>query len=877
MKIDLSGNCLDLSLISLPDAAGTVQVHFISTLAGSAQEFNFTLNVVPANDPPVFRLNCSSDVRRLWGSGAPLPWATHTACKSACSDPKSLTGEGPCLDMSFWLDFITFMFNPGCRKYNEDPATCHNHISVQSINCGIVGKEACCVCGGGARNRPLIDSKECSITVTIIQLTPAERKGAEVEVPKSADSPYPYNSQISSQACVAAVEVRHAAIDMLPSPWPSATDEHNQSLTFWIHPVDPENIARFFSPLAQPSIDPKTGTLTLCLERGKTHGVVAFDVFIQDDGGVESSGINSYGPARLNVEILQVNQEPTFQLCCGSTVHAIQSSGLHVLPAFIVNISKGERDESGQDLETSQDVSFTVIVSQDMSEHIFVMPPRIHANGTLEFKLRDGVNGLGKVHVSVQDDGGTAHGGIDSSQNISFDIAVSGDYLEIVLSGIPPEGSEQQVMCDIATDLQISCESVVKTGPGIYHVSVGTTEAVLRVGERAAYVKSIGRGPLPRTLAGSVDSSRDRRLLESPQVDPNAPDGGQGWEAWMIPAGTEYLSVACTSSRRHEPSCEVQLADVPASSLLFLTIDVVHTDFAQENEFISSVTAGSRQIGQSLLVSGGSDEECNVSTRILDTIPIESSLLSQSGVLAVRVATSSSVGMFMCNGSTLVAKVSLMANALSVLSAKIIRSNLNQGAGSFELALSHLTMTGNESPGSNPLVLENFITNVVEPSETELDLRGRARLVFTVRPVRYKPHITASKWTHDGTDGGLLLGFQPHQSSNVSEQATAANPWYSCYQCINASSSIPGEDFTPIQLHRTALDGRAGARIVNLTLTLAQSLGTPNGLFLCILLASAAFPGLFCCALLEPILRCCSPKMCHVQRLGRSRSNMGGL
>lgn len=877
MKIDLSGNCLDLSLISLPDAAGTVQVHFISTLAGSAQEFNFTLNVVPANDPPVFRLNCSSDVRRLWGSGAPLPWATHTACKSACSDPKSLTGEGPCLDMSFWLDFITFMFNPGCRKYNEDPATCHNHISVQSINCGIVGKEACCVCGGGARNRPLIDSKECSITVTIIQLTPAERKGAEVEVPKSADSPYPYNSQISSQACVAAVEVRHAAIDMLPSPWPSATDEHNQSLTFWIHPVDPENIARFFSPLAQPSIDAKTGTLTLCLERGKTHGVVAFDVFIQDDGGVESSGINSYGPARLNVEILQVNQEPTFQLCCGSTVHAIQSSGLHVLPAFIVNISKGERDESGQDLETSQDVSFTVIVSQDMSEHIFVMPPRIHANGTLEFKLRDGVNGLGKVHVSVQDDGGTAHGGIDSSQNISFDIAVSGDYLEIVLSGIPPEGSEQQVMCDIATDLQISCESVVKTGPGIYHVSVGTTEAVLRVGERAAYVKSIGRGPLPRTLAGSVDSSRDRRLLESPQVDPNAPDGGQGWEAWMIPAGTEYLSVACTSSRRHEPSCEVQLADVPASSLLFLTIDVVHTDFAQENEFISSVTAGSRQIGQSLLVSGGSDEECNVSTRILDTIPIESSLLSQSGVLAVRVATSSSVGMFMCNGSTLVAKVSLMANALSVLSAKIIRSNLNQGAGSFELALSHLTMTGNESPGSNPLVLENFITNVVEPSETELDLRGRARLVFTVRPVRYKPHITAPKWTHDGTDGGLLLGFQPHQSSNVSEQATAANPWYSCYQCINASSSIPGEDFTPIQLHRTALDGRAGARIVNLTLTLAQSLGTPNGLFLCILLASAAFPGLFCCALLEPILRCCSPKMCHVQRLGRSRSNMGGL
>lgn len=298
----------------------------------------------------------------------------------------------------------------------------------------------------------------------------------------------------------------------------------------------------------------------------------------------------------------------------------------------------------------------------------------------------------------------------------------------------------------------------------------------------------------------------------------------------MIPAGTEYLSVTCTSSRRHSPSCEVHLADFPASSLLFLTIDVVHTDFAQENEFISSVTAGSRQLGQSLLMSGGSDEECNVSTRILDTIPIEGSLLSQSGVLTVRVATSSSVGMFMCNGSTLVAKVSLMANALSVLSAKLIRSNLNQGSGSFELALSHLTMTGNESSGSRPLVLENFIANVVEPSETELDLQGRARLVFTVRPVRYKPHITAPEWTNDGTDGGLLLGFQTQESSNVSEQATTANPWYSCYRCINASSSIPGEDFTPIQLHRTALDGRAGARIINLTLTLAQSLGIPNGI-----------------------------------------------
>ena len=832
MKLVISGHCLDLSLISLPDAAGTVQVRFNSSLTGSVQEYTFSLTVIPNNDPPAFRLNCSTHARRLWGSGTPIPWAIPNACAAACSDPDSSTGEGPCFNMEVWQDIVTPMFVPACSKYEQDQPNCDNHISIQSENCGVVGKEACCVCGGGAANRPLINPGDCSITVTIVQLTPAERTGAQVEVPESAASPYPYNNRISSQACIAAIELQHAAIDMMPSPWKSAADEQYQNLTFSVHPVDHQNIARFFSPFAQPSID-ATGTLTLCLERGKTHGVIAFDVFIQDDGGVEHGGSNTYGPARLNVEILPVNQEPSFELCCGSAVHAVHSTGLHVLPAFIVNICKGERDESGRDLEASQNISFTVVVLPDVSEQMFVKPPRVHVNGTLEFTLRDGASGMAQVYVSMKDDGGNSYGGIDSSRNISFDIAVSSAYLEIVLSGIPPEGSaEQQAMCDIATDLQISCGLVVKAGPGIYHVRAGTMDALLHIGQRAEYVKSIGRGPLPRTIDGSLDSTRDRRLLEWPFVDPKDPDGGQGWEAWMIPAGTEYITLPCLSSGRHAPSCEVNLAGVPASSLLFLTIDIVHTDFREEDEFISSVTAGSKQLGQSFLVSGGSDQECNVSTRILDTVPIEEQLVSESGVLTVRLATTSSVGMFMCEGSSLMANVSLMANSLHVLSAKIMRPNLNHGVGSFEMAQSQFTMTGYEYPGSHPLVLENFIANIVEPSDTELDLQGRARLIFTVRPIRYKPHITIPEWTHDGSDGGLLLGFQSEPATNGSEVATTASPWYSCRTCIQESSKIPGEDFVPIRLHRTELDGMTDARIVNLTLTLAQSHQAPNGIVL---------------------------------------------
>lgn len=164
--------------------------------------------------------------------------------------------------------------------------------------------------------------------------------------------------------------------------------------------------------------------------------------------------------------------------------------------------------------------------------------------------------------------------------------------------------------------------------------------------------------------------------------------------------------------------------------------------------------------------------------------------------------------------------------------------------GSFQLSKEYITVTGFSYTMSAPLIESRLIANITEPTNTELDLQGRARLFFYVRPVRYKPYLNASLWLEDGSDGGLMVGFgaqMPGHASNTStdmprqmQDGEGAFPWYTCSLCFNESwqdnASMPG----PILVHRADWQGQADARVTDLTLAFAQS--GANGDFIGILL-----------------------------------------
>jgi hypothetical protein len=399
MALQGKGACRDLTFKTFPDSCGNVSVSFTVSLGNLSQHYNMLIMNVASNDRPAFRFNCSnlqarilSDVQAVEPENSQIIARddyklSSNTCISECST---------CMDSVNWIN-------------------CSDASICTTTYCDVPGTEACCLCGGGKPNRPPESSLLCSLSLTVSQLSPAERWHSQTncsgacsdicasECISSAISqqsyiqcrqqcagtgeasllhinhpPYPYNSFATGRQCLATVLVEQAVIDISSATWHSA-DEHLQKVTFSVVPVF-ANYTKFFSQFALPSIDAMTGNLFICLERGRRPGNVSFDVFLWDDGGTDNEGVNVYGPTRLNLEILPVNQEPSFLMCCGTILHVIESSGRHWIPEFAIEITKGERDENGFDLEALQSVTFVVMVSSQNINNAFVSSPRLHVS-----------------------------------------------------------------------------------------------------------------------------------------------------------------------------------------------------------------------------------------------------------------------------------------------------------------------------------------------------------------------------------------------------------------------------------------------------------------------------------------------------------------
>ena len=367
MEVRGNGPCRNLTLRIHPDASGSLGVNFTTRLGSSEYPYEVQLEVTPANDEPSFRFNCTNPVRRIAAGAADAADTVAIGqCEASCGNAASSNGEGLCQDFQNWFDAATPWL--GCNKYRQDPSLCTEASNEFSSNCGIKATDACCICGGGRRNLPLFDARDCSMSISAYQMTIAA---------SLTDS-----GNANTSTC-RGVQIEQAAVEITAALW-HAADEAQQRVFFELVPLF-ANYSRVFSPDALPSIDAASGTLTICLESGKTFGSVPFDVYLYDDGATADGGINYYGPARLNLEILSTNQEPSFDLCCGPILHVVESSGHHYLENFVTNIAKGERDQEGVDLESLQDFTFAVNVLAS-STQAFTISPRVHVNPCAPFQ-----------------------------------------------------------------------------------------------------------------------------------------------------------------------------------------------------------------------------------------------------------------------------------------------------------------------------------------------------------------------------------------------------------------------------------------------------------------------------------------------------------
>ncbi|HEV3002867.1 MAG TPA: DUF4214 domain-containing protein, partial [Pirellulales bacterium] len=129
----------------------------------------------------------------------------------------------------------------------------------------------------------------------------------------------------------------------------------------------------------------------------------------------EINGTQSSPPATVTINVTPVNQPPTFII--GQNQALTLGAGPQTVSGWAMQIAPGPPNES------SQAVHFNVLSDSDPG--LFSVPPHLDASGTLTYTPAVGQTGSALVTLALQDDGGTANGGHDTSAPQSFTITVS--------------------------------------------------------------------------------------------------------------------------------------------------------------------------------------------------------------------------------------------------------------------------------------------------------------------------------------------------------------------------------------------------------------------------------------------------------------------
>jgi large repetitive protein len=186
---------------------------------------------------------------------------------------------------------------------------------------------------------------------------------------------------------------------------PGPADESAQTVTFT---VTNDNNSLFS---VQPALAPN-GTLTFTTATN-AYGSATITVVAHDNGGTANGGNDTSAPQTSTITITAVNDAPSFTAGPNQTVN--EDAGPQTVANWATAISAGP-NESGQTL--------TFHVSND-NNALFSAQPAVSASGTLTYTAAANANGTAIVTLYLQDDGGTANGGVDTSASQSFTISVN--------------------------------------------------------------------------------------------------------------------------------------------------------------------------------------------------------------------------------------------------------------------------------------------------------------------------------------------------------------------------------------------------------------------------------------------------------------------
>ncbi|HEX4607562.1 MAG TPA: Ig-like domain-containing protein, partial [Urbifossiella sp.] len=161
-----------------------------------------------------------------------------------------------------------------------------------------------------------------------------------------------------------------------------------------------------FAPGGLPAVDPATGTLTYT-PAVDAFGTAHVSVRLHDDGGTLRGGQDTSAAQTFAITINLVNHAPAFTAGADQTV--AENAGPRSVAGWATGISAGPPSESGQHLD------FVVTTDNDALFAPGGLPAIDPTTGALTYTPAADAFGVAHLAVWLHDDGGTAHGGQDTS------------------------------------------------------------------------------------------------------------------------------------------------------------------------------------------------------------------------------------------------------------------------------------------------------------------------------------------------------------------------------------------------------------------------------------------------------------------------------
>ena len=190
--------------------------------------------------------------------------------------------------------------------------------------------------------------------------------------------------------------------------------------------------------------DPDGDALTAVLVSNVSHGTLA----LQADGSftyapaanyfgldsftyVANDGLTNSAPVVVSLTVTPVNDAPSFN--AGSSQRVNFNSGAQTVANWASSLSAGPANES------AQAVQFEIA---NNNPALFAVQPAVNASGALSYTPIGTGYGVATLTVVLKDNGGTAHGGSDTSVEKTFSITLNGPP---IISIINPSNSTSLV------------------------------------------------------------------------------------------------------------------------------------------------------------------------------------------------------------------------------------------------------------------------------------------------------------------------------------------------------------------------------------------------------------------------------------------------